>query len=173
MEQYLRELLKQTSFATALGRISPVAAYQNAASALAKTDTQSYLAFMQRAKNYRRELIDYLRSKEAFGLLFFTRQKEEEMFDGEAFEKWAEAHHPVDEWRRCFSGQSEKTLPEVDPWKKVESLNLSDMPRFRYSGLSVVESINNAFGGIAILALLNVLFFLMAHLSFLRADVRR
>jgi ABC-type transport system involved in multi-copper enzyme maturation permease subunit len=169
MRQYYMELQKQASLATTLARISPVAAYQNTASALARTNTQSYLSFIQRAKDYRSELIDYLKSKKAFSsFLFLTRQKEEEMFDGEEFWKWARKYW--DEWGRQF--KAGKKFSEVDPWKSVEPLELSDMPVFRFNEAGVAESISNAFFDIVILVLLNVLFFLMAHLSFLRADVK-
>lgn len=170
-QKFYTELKTSASLAKNLARISPQMAYQNAASALAKTNTQSYFSFIKQARNYRTLLIDYLQSKEAFSsFLFFTRQKKEEMFNGEEFQKWLQRKY-WNKWKRKL--EAGKKMSEVNPWNNVKPLDLSDMPAFKFNEPTVSESINSAFFDVLILFLLNVLFFLMAYLSFLKTDVRR
>ena len=171
VQEYLRELERQSALANNLARISPSANYGNLVSALAKTDVQSHLAFIERARSYRRELISYLHSKKAFkSFLFITRQKEEEMFDGEEFHKWSRKYW--DEWQKQF--EAGKTIHEVwkEVWDSVEPLDLDDMPRFEFRELSIADSMDHALPDLVILIFLNLLFFLFAHVSFLRGGVK-
>jgi ABC-type transport system involved in multi-copper enzyme maturation permease subunit len=169
--EYLRELERQSALASNLARISPSANYENLISALAKTDAESHLAFIERAGIYRHELISYLRSKKAFtSFLFFTRMKEEEMFDGDEFWKWVKKYR--DEWDSQY--KAGKSLAEVwdGVWESLEPLDLSDMPRFQIKGLSIAESMGHTVPDLVILIILNLLFFMLAHISFLRGGVR-
>ena len=56
-QEYIHELEGQSALANNLARISPTANYENLISALAKTDIQSYMGFIDRTRNYRNELI--------------------------------------------------------------------------------------------------------------------
>jgi hypothetical protein len=168
-EEYLRELEEQSALANNLARISPSVNYENLISALAKTDSQSHLRFIEQSRIYRHTLIDYLRSKDAFtSFLFFTRMKEEEMFDGEEYLKrfrkvWSERDRQV---------ETGKTLSEASPWHSVEPLNLSDMPVFQFREPGIADGVSHAMSDLVILVVLNLLFFMFAHFSFLRGGVR-
>ena len=170
-QEYLRELGRQSALANNLARISPSVNYENLISALAKTDAQSHRAFIDRAGIYRRELISYLRSKKAFtSFLFITRQKEEEMFDGEEYWKWHSKYW--DEWERQIKAGKKITELWEEIWDSLEPLDLSDMPGFQFKELSIAESIGHAMPDLVILIFLNLLFFLFAHISFLRGGVK-
>ncbi len=46
------------------------------------------------------------------------------------------------------------------------------MPRFQFKGLGIAESMGHAVPDLVILVILNLLFFMLAHISFLRGGVR-
>jgi ABC-type transport system involved in multi-copper enzyme maturation permease subunit len=168
-QEYIHELERQSALANNLARISPTANYENLISAMAKTDTQSYWGFINRTRIYRNELISYLQSKKAFtSFMFITRQKEEDMFDGERFYTWMKKYW--DEWERGLKAGRKQS--EIDPWNSVKPLDLSDMPIFQFKGLNMVDSIRYMVPDLVILIVLNLLFFLFAYISFLRGGVK-
>lgn len=168
-QEYLRALERQLALANNMARISPSANYEDLISALAETDAQSHQRFIERARTHRSELISYLQSKKAFtSFLFLTRQKEEEMFDGEEYHKRARKFW--DEWLKQVG--TDKKMAEVDPWNSVEPLDLSDMPRFQFGGSSIADTLGYTIPDLTILMILNLLFFMLAHAAFLRGGVK-
>ena len=170
-QEYVQELERQSSLANNLARVSPSVNYENLMSALAKTDAQSHLRFMERTRNYRRELISYLRSKKALtSFIFLTRMKAEEIFDGEQF--WESVRELQAEWRR--QEEAGKSIMEVwkGVWDSIEPLDLSDLPRFQSERIDIADSIGHAVPDLIILIALNLLFFMFAHISFLRGGVK-
>jgi len=155
-QDYLRELEEQSALANNLARISPSTNYENLVSALARTDAGSHRGFIERTRSYRRELISYLRSKKAFSsFLFFTRMREEEMLDGEEYQEWYK-----------------KSPRRLRSWDWADPLDISDLPRFQFKGLSIAYSMGHAMPDLVILIVLNLLFFMLAHISFLRGGVK-
>jgi len=57
---------RQTALARSLSRVSPAAIYEDTMASLARTSLADYEDFMERARRYREELIEYLRSRSAF-----------------------------------------------------------------------------------------------------------
>ena len=149
--------------------MSPSTNYDNLISALAKTDAQSHLEFMERARYYRRELINYLQGKRAFSsFLYITRMKEDEMFDVSEFRKWMQEY--LDEHNRQI--KAGKKQSDANPWNSVEPLNLSDMPEFQFKGSNIADSIGYVMSDLVILVVLNLIFFMFAYISFLRGGVK-
>jgi ABC-type transport system involved in multi-copper enzyme maturation permease subunit len=130
-QEYLTQNpIRQAKLAQNIARISPAAAYAHATAILAETDLDSHLRFLDQAKQYRNELIQYLRDQHAF-----------------ASEAWY----------------------NVEAGKKI---NKEEIPLFREHPEPLSSSIRRATFDILILVLLNVFFFLLTYLSFLRYDVR-
>ena len=128
---YLDENLnRQSLFALNITRISPAAVYYNAAAILAETDLESFWQFMEQARQYRREWVEYLRDEKIFSS------------------------------RRWFTGKDSE-----------EPLDLTGIPRFKERGEGIGSSLQRALLDIMILAVLNILFFMGAFISFLRYDV--
>ncbi len=158
--RHLGDLLKQKELADNLSRISPVFLYEKVMSALAGTDTASYQYFMTRARAYRNEVIDYVRSKtDNFSSpLYFTQCTKadtavyQEYLDGkmseEDFQKW-----------------KEKKITQVLP------LDLLDFPQFIYKH-DAVKSLNRAIPDLLLLIFANVLFFALSFQAFVKYDVR-
>ena len=121
---------RQSLLALNISRVSPASVYYNAAAILAETDLGSFWRFMEQARQYRREWVEYLR-------------------DGKIFSS-----------RRWFTGSNSEG-----------PLNLSGMPRFKEQSEGIGGSMERAVPDIMILAVLNILFFMGAFISFLRYDV--
>jgi ABC-type transport system involved in multi-copper enzyme maturation permease subunit len=130
-QEYLTQNpIRQAKLAQKVFLISPAGAYAQSTAILAGTDLSSHLRFLDQAKRYRRELIQYLRDQNAF-----------------ASQTWYN--------------------PEAG--RKVDK---ESIPIFREQPESLSSSIRRATFDISILMLLNVLFFLLTYLSFLKYDVR-
>ena len=97
---------------------------------LRKQTLGSFWRFMEQARQYRREWVEYLRDEKIFSS------------------------------RRWFTGKDSE-----------EPLDLSGMPRFKERGEGIGSSLQRALLDIMILAVLNILFFLGAFISFLRYDI--
>ena len=121
---------RQSLLALNISRISPTAVYYNTVAILAETDLGSFWRFMEQARQYRREWVEYLRDEKIFSS------------------------------RRWFTGKDSQ-----------EPLDLSGMPRFKERGEDIGSSLQRALLDIMILAVLNILFFLGAFISFLRYDI--
>ena len=120
---------RQSLLALNISRISPAAVYYNTAAILAETDLGSFWRFMEQARQYRREWVEYLRDKKIFSS------------------------------RRWFTTEFE------------EPIDLSRIPRFKEQSEGIGGSLQRASLDIMILAVLNILFFMGAFISFLRYDV--
>ena len=121
---------RQSLLALNISRISPTTVYYNAVAILAETDLGSFWRFMEQARQYRREWVEYLRDEKIFSS------------------------------RRWFTGKDFQ-----------EPLDLRGMPRFKERGEGISSSLQRALSDIMILAVLNILFFMGAFISFLRYDI--
>ena len=120
---------RQSLLALNISRISPASVYYNAAAILAETDLGSFWRFMEQARQYRREWVEYLRDEKIFSS------------------------------RRWFTTEFE------------EPFDLSSIPRFKEQHESISGSLQRASLDIMILAVLNMLFFMGAFISFVCYDV--
>jgi len=140
---YLRGLFEQARLANNISRASPISLYENVMSALAGTDMASVRKFMDAVKVYRKDTIEYMRSRtdNFTSLSFFTPYKEEE------------------------KGPNRPTGDTASP------LDLSDLPRFTYNA-DITASLRRVIPDLAFLVFGSVLFFALAFVAFLRYDVR-
>lgn len=98
-----------------------------------------------------------MKRKEALSsIAFFTRLKESELLPAEA---WKERQA---EWAREGRKRS---------WDQVEPLDLSDLPRFQFEDEGLAESMARTLPGLAMLILLNGIFFIGAFALFMEARV--
>jgi ABC-type transport system involved in multi-copper enzyme maturation permease subunit len=139
---YLRGLIEQTHLANNISRTSPVCLYENVMTALAGTDMASIRHFIDGVKLYRKDIIEYMRSRtnNFSSTIFFTPCTKEEI----------------------------KTRPRTDD---AAPLELSDLPRFSYKA-DMVATLRRIIPDLAFLVLGNVLFFAVAFAAFIRYDVR-
>ncbi len=109
------------------------------------------LAILNQAKQYREDLIGYMRSKNAFGLKYFTQTREEEMR-----EKWEE--YSSDKFKEC----------QPDHWNP---LDLSDMPVFRLQRRPIVP--RESLVDLILLMLMNIVLFIAGGMVFSRSELRK
>jgi len=157
---YEEGLKKQTALSDNISRISPAWTYYNAASVIAGTDPNAYARFMDQARRYRQQLIDYTNSHRGFSTLsFFTTMKMDETL---TYDQLLEMES------RRGGGYISKLKSSY--WDKAPTLK--DIPVFRYQWESPTESIARALPDLLILVLLNIIFFLAAYASFMRREVK-
>ncbi|HYK90350.1 MAG TPA: ABC transporter permease subunit [Acidobacteriota bacterium] len=156
-------LAAQASLAGTIGRVSPAWIFYHAASVLAGTDSGSFLRFLERARLYRRELIRYVEGKDGLlGPAYFTRARIETL-------------PTISELAALKSARGEQAIDEIFSWRGEEAitpLDLRDLPNWESPVQIVDERIIPALPEVGILVFLNLLFFLIAHIAFLKADVR-
>jgi ABC-type transport system involved in multi-copper enzyme maturation permease subunit len=161
---YERELRRQATLSDSISRISPAWVYYNATSILAGTDVNAYMRFMDQARQYRQQLIDYSRAKKGFSTLsFFTTMKMDETLPFAQLLKMEEKQG-AEAVKKFIESSIEKNWTNGQP--------LMGIPIFRYQPESPSESIKRAFSDLLILFMLNIIFFLAAYASFMRQDVK-
>lgn len=157
---YIETLFRQERLAVNLSRLSPVYVYENLMSALAGTDVANCQKFLERAREHRRVVFDYIRGKTNNYSLpsFFTpcteadRAQYQQYLDGkmseEDFQKW-----------------KEKKIAQL------QALDLQDFPRFVCKG-DVLGDVRRSIIDTSALVFANVLFFVLSFVAFMRYDVR-
>ena len=123
-------------------------------SGLSRSDVSSFERFYEQIREYRKQIINYLYSKNAFSAIRYTATvKEEHLFDVKNMEEYSVLREKYD---------SEEPTP----------LNIEDIPQFRYQPESVVITIKRILPDVALLSIMGILFFLCAFVAFLKYDVR-
>jgi hypothetical protein len=153
----------QAALGRVLARLSPAWVYYQSASALAGTDSASLLRFLEHALQYRRQMIEYVQSRQAlFSARYFTRMDIPKL-------------PTTAELEAMKAGRGQRAVDEMigwQGWDAIPPLDLRDMPRWESSSLEARRRIASALPETGILVFLNLLFFLLAHVAFLRTDVR-
>jgi ABC-type transport system involved in multi-copper enzyme maturation permease subunit len=151
---YLESMKRQKELAGFISRASPVSLYEALISGLSRTDVPNSEGFAKQAREYRQQIIDYLRGKEAFSSIrYFATVKEEHLFDVTSIDEYGSLREKYD---------------TEDP----SPLNVSDVPRFRYRPEGVAVTMKRILPDMALLCLMSVILFLCAFAAFLRYDVR-
>lgn len=151
-DAYKDQFIRQRRTAGILTRLLPGTLLRESTSKIAGTHYLSRdVQLLTQVKQYRADLIAYLRSKDAFGLKFFTKTQEEDMRD-----TWDEYTEELQ--TRCHP----------DNWKP---LDLSDIPVFRLQRRPLIppESLID----LILLVLLNAILFIIGGHVFSRSEIRK
>lgn len=154
-DRYLRLMRRQSALARRIARVSPASGLSNIASEFAGTDLGSHQRFIDRAKRYHGEIVNFFYEKDLFSSdSFFTRSTKEGLWSkSELMQKWR---------------NGELVIPA---WQKVKPVDLSALPAFTLSNESIAERFQRVVPDLSILICLNFIFFIAANLFFLRSDV--
>ncbi|MDE0297373.1 MAG: ABC transporter permease subunit [Candidatus Poribacteria bacterium] len=128
-EFLIRNPIRQAKLTQQISSFSPASVYWYATAVLTETDLESHLRFLDEVRNYRNELIRYLRDQKAF--------------DSEAW------YNP----------------------KAFKKIDAGDIPLFREHPESLLTILSRISIYVGLLVLLNLVFFLLTCMLFLRSDV--
>ena len=156
----IENLFKQKRLADALSWASPIYLYGTVTSALVGTDASSCQDFVQAAREYRHEVINYIRSKtDNFSSpRFFTPFG---AVDTEIIKKY---------------NDPKTDAQEIEKWKEIkiaqaEPINLEDFPAFTWKP-DIATAIIRIIPSLSALFIINVLLFVLSFAAFIRYDVR-
>lgn len=165
----LDRLYEQRQWADRLARVSPMSLYDGTMAALAGTDLATLQSFMDAVRAYRAQIVEYVRAKtDNFSApSFFTPCTIAE----------AEEYGRLMVQARQFKNPAEAAdfyKAVVPKWEKrmadTPSLDLRDFPAFAMPG--ALGNVGRAIPGLALLALVSMLFFALSFVAFMRYDVR-
>jgi len=158
--QRIETLFQQKRLSDNLSRVSPISLYGNVISSLAGTDTASCQYFMDRARAHRKEVLEYLRSKtDNFSSpSYFTRCTEADMA---VYQLYLDRKMSEDD----FGKWKEKRIAQT------QSLDMQDFPQFIYRP-NILKNCQGVVIDLSVLVFINILFFALSFLVFMKYDVR-
>jgi len=179
---YLEELENQRQLAELLSLISPSELFRLAASSLCRTDVEAHYQFLERAQNYREELIQFFRTEKIFdSFSYFTQLSPEKFRTADEIIEITTAGQfkTVEEYRDWARNNSDTfsvfkvRLPEPERSNNYYSpLDLSNIPKFQFKPNRIMDDLKNSVGKIAILIILSILLFYLSFVSFIHYDAR-
>ncbi len=158
----------------AASKISPIALYENIISALAGTDIANAQFFTTKAKNYRNEVINYIKSETGnfSSSSYFTQIGKEDAITYE------------ESCKRFFAAKKKAELAKTTPGftsfgeffnsvkAKIRPLALKGCPRFIYSTENIGKILQRIIPDLTLLVFMNALLFALSFIVFLKYDVR-
>jgi len=163
---YLESLKKQKGVSNILARFSPVSIYEILISGLARSDIAGSERFFEQAREYRRQIIDYLYSINAFSLARYTSSMEDEdinnLFDLKK-EDFPNSRERLNKYR---------IMRDEYFKKKPLPLNIENIPKFQFKYENTIEPLKRILPDIALLSIMGIIFFLLAFVAFIKYDAR-
>ena len=142
-DSFLKQMNRQTRLSGIVARISPLISFNLAAFDLAAAGIAQEEEYVEALKAFSGTWQEYSEEKQKARREFLERQRSE---DGSV---------------SINSGDMER----------FNNLDLSDAPRFDFSSMPIGDRLSVVYGDLLLLALWNVVFFMLAYLSFLRYPV--
>jgi ABC-type transport system involved in multi-copper enzyme maturation permease subunit len=132
-------------------RLSPTTVYNNASAILAGIDLGGIQHFMDQLRNYRQTFISYLDARKAFSSVewFLYADKSRE-----------------------HKGNESEADPILRTASTPKPLGLDGIPVFHQRGESIASSLSRAAPDIVVLIMLNVVFFMLSHMVFVRQEFK-
>jgi ABC-2 type transport system permease protein len=145
-DSYATKLAGQSRWAGAVARLSPLASFELTAFDLAGAGVDQERRFVESLKTYGKTWQDYSTQKqEAFRRYMEQKQKESK------------------------DGMVSFNMEEMNQFNR---LDLSDYPRYGFGYMPFGDRLGLAWGDLLLLLVWNVVFFMLAYLSFVRQDVQ-
>jgi hypothetical protein len=171
---YFKSRSGKTALRDNLLRTSPSSLYGNVVNALARSDAANHWHFIEAARHYRDDVVEFIRSNGGYtSRRWFTNDVEDaphadlviqaeqmtlaEM--GAAFQD-PELIHQIFQWIKDI---------QADPSRR---LDLSSMPRFTSSTLPLAEALGTAAFDLFLMITIIVIFFAISYIRFLGYDPR-
>ena len=142
-ESYLSKVQSQTRWSGIAARISPLTSFNLAAFDLAAAGIAQEVRFVDALKTYSQTWQNYTEEKQKAWREYMERQRGS---DGSV----------------SFSSRDMEQL----------TVDFTDYPRFEFAHMSLLDRLSEIYLDILLLAVWNILFFMLAYLSFLRYDIQ-
>jgi len=142
-DSFLKQMNRQTRLSGIVARISPLTTFNLAAFDLAAVGIAQEEEYVEALKAFSGTWQEYSEEKQKAWREFLERQRSEE-------------------------GSVSINAGDMEPFN---NLDLSDAPRFDFSFMPIGDRLSVVYGDLLLLALWNVVFFMLAYLSFLRYPV--
>lgn len=151
-DRYLKDLNVQRILAENISELSPVSVFGNIMNALANTDYQNYCLYFNHIGDYRNDVVDYIKNKtDNFkSTVYFTPGQ-------------------TDEERKEFFATMEGRKKHFE---NIIPLGLDDFPGFVHYPRTIIQSLKIMMFELTVLFLINMLFFTLSFVAFLRCDIR-
>jgi ABC-type transport system involved in multi-copper enzyme maturation permease subunit len=162
--RFIAGLRREAQAADAISRISPAFLYEKTCQVLAGTDLESYESFIGQTREYRAQLIEYIRQKNGYtSRTWFTDDppgQEPFVLDPETFDR---SRMDMERgWRMLRDAEADQS----------RVLDLRDMPEFRFVPRTIPEAVELAAFDLSILVIMNMLLFAAYFTFFMRYDAR-
>ena len=177
----LDQMEAQSKLAGRLALVSPTEVFRQVASALCRTNADSYMDFIHGVWLYRDSFISYLKDKDAFNsCLWFTGQDPRTFMDaddqvrirsGGVFSSMDELNQYMAQHGQDWSLMTKVPIPGSD-YIEYPFLNLADLPSFKWQGAPVLEGLRSSAIKLSAIVCAGVLLFFLTFVSFVRYDVR-
>jgi len=173
---------RQRRLAERLSMVSPSQVFILLCNSLCRTDVESYRRFLEQARSYREELIQFLRDKNLFdSYRFFTPVPPEKMMTTDRLIELGtggklKTEAELEQWRKNNPGKSwafmHSAFPPVAERDILPPLDLSDTPAWRDTPGGLALSLQDSLVKLVLLIATGAVLFYLAFIGFLRSDVR-
>jgi len=162
-ENQASRLAKQVRWSRGIGMASPAAAYDVVTEALCGTDWEAYERFIDDARRYRLQVLDYIRDKGGLSFRFFTNVGLTRYLEMSSPEDAKTLDNPEYAPLRAF-------LTEMDTAEKT--LDPDDFPVYGYRSERPGAVLSRVALYIAFIVLYGIILFSLSYIAFMRYDPR-
>lgn len=189
-QQRIDSQYEQAKLAAILSAVSPAAIYKKGLAALAGTDRAGYEYFLNAARIYRQQIIDYIKSRGGFSSDLYFMQYDYNPTE-EELRLRREVSRIQQEGMSLMQQSVSRSGPEMQRLQEqylhaqeqlkqysiahpimARKLDLSDMPEFQYFPYNPSSDLKRSMWSLGTLVFLNIFSFLVAHVAFLKYNVR-
>ena len=181
-KEFLDRQNRQRLLAERLSMISPSQVFILLCNSLCRTDVESYRRFLESARRYREDLIQFLRNGNLLdSYRFFTAVAPEKMMTTDQYIEFAtggklKSMDEMRQWDKENPGKGwnfmHSAFPPVADREKLPQLDLSGAPSWHGVSGDLALSLRESIAKLGLLISTGVVLFYLAFIGFLRYDVR-
>jgi ABC-2 type transport system permease protein len=161
-EVYLNRLFRQQRIIKYLACLSPSEVLKYISASLCKSDMESHIDFMDKARNYREQFFNYYKEKKIFSSYsYFTPHMESEIP-----KTWEEAQKQYERWKLTAKPKS------TFDFSSLGYVSTESLPRFTYKERDIIDGLSDQLWILAGLIAACVVLIWVTYRSFIKYDVR-